>query len=438
VYGIYNSNTSSTIDSNVVTGISGGGSVYGIYMASGEMHDVRQNRVYNLSSTTASSTVYGLFAASSVTGNIYNNMIYDIRSTASTSAIGTIGLYPSGGAGATMNVFYNTVYLDYVSTGASNTSSALYVATSLLVNIRNNIFVNKCDMTTGTRAVAIRKSSTSYSNLASNNNLFYAGTPGPKNVIFYDGTNSDETLAAYKLRIAPNDQASVTEDPPFVSNVNPYNLHMSTTDSTAAESGGQIISSPISVQDDFDANPRFGAPGYAGTGSAPDLGADEFDGVGPDLVGPIDQLRRAFCSAGDQPRGLPDREYLRPERSQHHRRHSTAHVLQTDDGHKHLRREYQRRHRLEVCRSDGERTVLVLCRPQSAVWWRTGGQRRCNSVFRYCSGYSRDSERWGQYRHVCSTADQCGALGIEFPGDWLVEQLRHQACAHRGIYHWRA
>ena len=43
-------------------------------------------------------------------------------------------------------------------------------------------------MTTGTHAAAFYKSSTSVANLpiTNNNNLFYAGTPGAKNLIFYN------------------------------------------------------------------------------------------------------------------------------------------------------------------------------------------------------------------------------------------------------------
>ena len=293
IYGIYMVGTtgSATIDSNDVYGFSGGGGVYGIYTSSSGSSTIRKNKVHDFvsSSTTTGGLVYGIYFSSTTTGNCYNNFVYDLRTPTSTATTASsVGIYLSGGT--TINVFYNTVYLDYLSTVSANTSAAIVVGstTPTSADLRNNIFVNKVDVSTGTLAVAFRKTGTSLTNLAAttNNNLYYAGTPSAKNLIFYDGTNPDQTLAGYKNRVAPLDQAAVSVDPAFVSSVSPYNLHINTAVATPIESGGTIVSTPIAVDDDIDANVRFGSTGYGGTGSAPDIGADEFEGIAVDLTAP--------------------------------------------------------------------------------------------------------------------------------------------------------
>jgi len=117
----------------------------------------------------------------------------------------------------------------------------------------------------------------SYANLVGvDNNLYYAGTPSATNVIFYDGTNTDQTLAAYKTRVSPRDGNAVTEDPPFInSTVIPYNLHMSTVIPTQTESGGIPVAT---VTTDYDGDTRL---------NPPDIGADEFFGQMLDINPPI-------------------------------------------------------------------------------------------------------------------------------------------------------
>jgi archaellum component FlaG (FlaF/FlaG flagellin family) len=226
------------------------------------------------------------------TNSIYNNYIYDIKAPASTGTPGTRALHFGGGT--TANVYFNTVYIDYTSTIASNQSAALYVTTSpTTLNLNNNIFVNNCDMTTGTRAVAFYKSTTSLANLpnSNNNNLFYAGTPGAKNLIFYN-TTPYPTLAEFQTLVTPRENLSVTENPPFNSVSAPYDLHVPNTSTTVAESGGINISG---INDDWDGDIRQGSPGYAGTGVSPDIGADEFDGTNPNLAS-IDMGATALVS----------------------------------------------------------------------------------------------------------------------------------------------
>ena len=113
-----------------------------------------------------------------------------------------------------------------------------------------------------------------------NNNLYYAGTPSSKHVIFYDGINADSTLVQYKNRVSPRETNSVTENPPFINSVTPpYDLHMNTLIATQTESGGTPITSPFPITTDYDGNTRNVA--------TPDIGADEFAGIPADKVPPI-------------------------------------------------------------------------------------------------------------------------------------------------------
>ena len=97
--------------------------------------------------------------------------------------------------------------------------------------------------------------------------------------MFFDFTNSDQTLASYKSRVFPRDSNSITENPSFISLIDSTAdfLHINAAVPTSIESGGKNVTSPIAITDDFDNEIRQGNAGYTGTGTAPDIGADEFN-----------------------------------------------------------------------------------------------------------------------------------------------------------------
>ncbi|MCX7833058.1 MAG: dockerin type I domain-containing protein [Ignavibacteria bacterium] len=270
---------------------SGGGTVYGIYTLTGLISNVYNNRVTAL--YTTSSTVYGAFITSGTTNNWYNNMISDLRATTATGTLAVCGFYITGGT--TNNLFNNTVYLNAISSSTSSFGTAgIYTSTTPNLDMRNNIIVNVSTPgpTSGFTTAYYRSSTTlsTYLN-TSNNNLFFAGTPGTNRLIFYDGTNSIQTLSAYKAFVEPRDNNSVTENPPFVNvSTYPFDVHLSTTVATQCESGGITVSSPISITTDIDNQPRYPNPGYpvhpSYPASAPDIGADEFGGIPLDLLPP--------------------------------------------------------------------------------------------------------------------------------------------------------
>ncbi|MEI8049520.1 MAG: hypothetical protein WCI92_19235 [Bacteroidota bacterium] len=280
VFGIYTNTVAGirNVYSNNINNFSGvgGGPVYGIYGAASSPN-IYKNNIYNLSSGTATGIVYGIYNASGTTANIYNNFVSDLKTPAATALDAIRGIYIAGGT--TANVFYNTVYLNATSSGTGFGCSAISVSTTPTLDIRNNIFVNVSTPTgTGISAVYRRSTTTltTYSN-NSNANDYYAGaTEDATHTTYYDGT-ATYNFAAYKALVGPaRDAMSFRELPPFANTASiPYDLHLSTSVATQCESGGLRITTPFAITNDYDNNVRFGETGYAGSGSAPDVGADE-------------------------------------------------------------------------------------------------------------------------------------------------------------------
>ena len=261
------------------TGSTGGtgGAITGFFQGGGTTNTIFNNKIYNLSSSSTGVTVYGMNISGGTTNTIYNNIIGDLRASAANLANAIRGIDV---ASTNANIYNNTVRINATSTGVNFGTSAFNTSSVVNLDLKNNIFINT-SVANGTGFTAAYRRSTAvltaYNN-ASNNNLFYAGIPSVTNLIFYDGTNSDQTLAAFKARVTPRETLAISEIPTFVSTngVDATFLHIDTVAPTAIESGGTAIGSVIT---DFDNNIRQGSIGYIGTGSAPDIGADEFEGV---------------------------------------------------------------------------------------------------------------------------------------------------------------
>ncbi len=275
--GITWSNASVDISGNQIYSLNSsgttGGAVVGI-IASAATALIYKNKIYDLSTTSSTLTVVGI-AVSGATTTIYNNRIADLRAPLSNIANALIGINITGGT--TSNVYYNTVYLAGSSSGALFGSSAISVSTTPTATLRNNIFVNNSSANGAGLAVAYRRSTatlTSYGS-ASNNNDFYAST------IYTDGTTPQVTFSAYKALVTPRDNVSVNVNPSFQSTTgSSANFLKMNTAASQIESGGANIAT---FTDDFDGDIRQGNPGYLaqvnGGGTAPDIGADEYDGI---------------------------------------------------------------------------------------------------------------------------------------------------------------
>ena len=299
IYGI-NSNYFNNIYSNTISNIqftntlSGYGYGAGINYSSGGTGQIYKNNITNVSMAGTSAYFNGIYVSSGDNVFVYNNFISDLRTPNSTSATALSGIYV--GNQIQTSLFYNTIYLNASSTSTANFgTSGVYASTTPGLELRNNLIVNTSSAPASTtyKTAAFRRSSTSFSTYsnASNYNDFFAGTPSATNLIFYDGTNSLQTLAAFKSYAVQRDANSVTELPPFVNiTASPFDLHLKSIIPNQCESGGSVVSGTLNITSDIDGEPRYPNPGYpvqAGyPPSAPDMGADEFGGIPLDLTPP--------------------------------------------------------------------------------------------------------------------------------------------------------
>lgn len=290
-YNLVTAGTKNFYDNTAYNVVNANGTVYGLYNGNGTTGYFYNNKISRIQMASVSGTLYGIYQSSGTNMYYYNNYISELTTPQASGATAIHGIYISGG---TSHGFYNnTVYLNASSSDPAFGSTAIYTSTTPIVELRNNILVNVSNPGASGTTIVYRRSSTSLGTYAttSNNNDFFAGTPGPSRVIFYDGTNTDQTLGDYQARVSPADASSITENPPFVNvTTPPYNLHMQTTVPTQLESGGATVSTPVDITTDYDGDPRYPNTGYPDNASspatAPDIGADEFGGLGTDLTPP--------------------------------------------------------------------------------------------------------------------------------------------------------
>lgn len=266
------------------------GTINGIWITGGTSSLVSRNKIYDLSSTSTGASVNGILLSGNTSNSVFNNVISDLR-TPNVSATNPLnGINVTAGTAA--NLFFNSVYLNGTSTGTNFGSSAVSVATGTNITLRNNIFINESTATGTGFTTAYRRSSTTLTNYlaASNRNLFYAGAPSATNLIMYDGTNSYQTLTAYQTAMATRDANSLTGEAFTYGTAGSFftSLTGSSVDflrpvagiTTQVESGATNVTTPL-ITLDYSAVTRAGNGGYAGTGTNPDMGAYEFEGVTP-------------------------------------------------------------------------------------------------------------------------------------------------------------
>ncbi|MES2558140.1 MAG: BNR-repeat neuraminidase N-terminal domain-containing protein, partial [Bacteroidota bacterium] len=282
--------------------------VNGISVSGGTTVSVHKNKIYDLLASaafTGASGVNGISLSGGTTVTVYNNILGDLRATTANTADAVRGIsVGSTTASSTYNVYFNSVHLNAGSSGTNFGTSGIYhaasaTATTAVLNLRNNIIYNISTPAGTGQTVAFRRSvgtANTLNNYAStsNNNLFYAGTAGATRLIYADGTSSAITLADYKAgvftagTVSGRDANSVSEVVNMVNSTasNTGFFHITGTPSSQIESGGATIAG---IEEDFDGNARTAYPltgQVNGGGSAPDIGADEFDGEPLDLNPP--------------------------------------------------------------------------------------------------------------------------------------------------------
>jgi hypothetical protein len=288
VVGLTSNSGSQSFAGNLIHDLSSSGAVTvsGISITAGVQQTIFGNKIHGLSGTNAGSVVNGILLSTvPTTVHIFNNLVGDLQAPVASAADAVRGIaITAASASTTVNLSFNTVYIDASSSGANFGTSALFHTASATsengaLNARNNVLVNLSTPNGTGSTVAFRRSAATLANYAaaSNNNLLYAGTPDAARLIYFDGTNADEQLAEFQARVAPRDDASVTEAPPFLSTSGSSAdfLHVDPDVPTQLESGGIPVAG-ITV--DFDGDTR--------DASTPDIGADELEGIHLELVPP--------------------------------------------------------------------------------------------------------------------------------------------------------
>ena len=309
VTGISSSNTSTVINinNNTINTLSSTGSastVNGITIAGATLDNVFKNKIYDLSGNQTGTIVNGINLTSGTTLNIYNNLIGDLRATASTGLNAINGINAS--ATATYNVYYNTIYLNATSSSVTTfgTSCITFSSTATSFNSRNNILYNSSiPALEGTNLAAngisagLRRSGgtaavvpANYATSSNNNAYWVNPTAGTNNHETYvEGTstitNPQNTVANMKAFMGTRDQASIQENVTFQSTTGSSAnfLKYSVGVASQLESGAANIAT---FTDDYIGTIRQGNGGYAGTGTAPDIGAWELEGIAADLTAP--------------------------------------------------------------------------------------------------------------------------------------------------------
>ncbi len=308
VYGLYafTATGTRTVSYNTIYNLSGNSTVNGILMSS-SVPRIFNNRIYDISTNgTGAAVVSGISLTSSTSGTfqIFNNLISRVFAPNSNSTTPTvIGISVSSAtATTTAGIYYNTILLNASSTGANFSSAAIQhaanaTATTVTLDLRNNILVNNSTPSGSGTSVALRRTAAALNNYAntSNRNLFYAGIPSAFNLIFFNGVTGDSLLADFKLRMGTFEQASVSQNPTFLSTIGSDQnfLHLDPSVSTLCESGASNVAG---ITNDADNIIRQGNLGYTGTGSSPDIGADEGEFTGIAMVldsSNVDQITSA-------------------------------------------------------------------------------------------------------------------------------------------------
>lgn len=277
--------------------------VTGINSQAGGTVTITRNRVYNLfpgQSATIGSIARGISVSNggpvpATSGIVVSNNMIALDLTLAASATGSVAAnsvltgtdalrgieVTSVLASSSLFLYYNSIRLagngagNFGSSGVFATANA--TATTVNLTMINNLVVNEATANGTGLTVAYRRSAGAATtlnnfNAASNNNMFYAGTPSASRLIYADGVSTAQTITAYTAgvftagTIAPRESASLSDIINFVSQTD---LHVNTADNCALNNTGIPVAA---VTVDYDAEVR--------SATTPDIGADEFVGTG--------------------------------------------------------------------------------------------------------------------------------------------------------------
>jgi hypothetical protein len=268
-----------------------GGSVVGIYNYSNDTAKIFNNKIYSLYGTTGM-YVWGMYLGSGSHVFTFNNYVFNLYNPTANYINSIYGI--NGGTPARSYIYNNTIYLDAVSSSTSFGSAGLYIYTSTITDIRNNIIINKSvpgggSLSSVSTCLGFSATTlTNYSTTSDRNNLYAGPTSDTNRALFFDGTNKKRLIADFKSYVSPREQNSFSENTTFRNTSTlPYDVRPDSTQRTLNESGASILSL---VTNDGDSIPKYPNSGYPDNptypANAPDVGANEFGGIPGDRIGP--------------------------------------------------------------------------------------------------------------------------------------------------------
>lgn len=290
-----------TIESNViydlnVNSTSGGSMCAGVGLMSSSTGVLRYNKIYQLKSaqnTNAALTVGIHSNAVVLNWNIHNNMI-SISNGSNTNDVPIMGIRQAASATSNMNYFFNTVVVGGLvgGTPARKTYGFLRVTNGGNTKLFNNVLVNKRSGGSTLHFAIGNALATPATGWAAGNSDYNALYSADANALGEWGTTTPaRTFTTWK-----NAQGAATPGsggdanskgnsgvsgtaifaaPAFVDEAN-GDLHSAPGQNCFLDGTGTFITSPITINTDFDngANAPTSRPTSGGT--KPDIGADEF------------------------------------------------------------------------------------------------------------------------------------------------------------------
>ncbi|MBK7432586.1 MAG: hypothetical protein IPI66_00985 [Chitinophagaceae bacterium] len=297
-----------TISGNTISNISlintttSGTNAAGISVAAALGTTLSNNKIFNITNASTSTsvtlpgTVSGVFVRGHTNGtplSFINNMI-SLGDGQSTNTC-FIGLWSANSNGPVFsnNIYFNSIHISGNATSGAQPSFCFLrgdlsaTARTHTVDVRNNIFNNtRISSGGGTgKHYAISNnygavvSTTGWAANASNYNVLNSASPAT--IGFW---TTDQTFAGWKTASA-SDAVSQSDITVTFTNTATGDLHLNMgVTPTTLESGGIAVGG---ITTDYDNQVRPGPAGSTNGGAlAPDLGADEFDGVFLDLTPP--------------------------------------------------------------------------------------------------------------------------------------------------------
>lgn len=156
---------------------------------------ISNNKIYNISTTSTVGYSSAVFILNVQKCFVINNMIAGVYAPNVTNTYGLKALY--FGYSTNAYIWHNSVYMDYTLTNSNGASKLIFLAIDswYSAELKNNIFINNTDVSTSVKeCVALSKTVETEIANTTDNNIYYAGVPRPKNILVSHGTTKYYTL----------------------------------------------------------------------------------------------------------------------------------------------------------------------------------------------------------------------------------------------------